>query len=78
MGCKFTSSLVYLWGGGRNFGPHVRTQLKFEYPPGLGMLPFLLCINDLPHIPTQLKFEYPPGYDVVAWSKLMAWLNQPL
>ena len=34
MGCKFTSSLVYLWGGGRNFGPHVRTQLKFEYPPG--------------------------------------------
>ena len=36
MGCKFTSSLVYLWGGGRNFGPHVRTQLKFEYPPGGG------------------------------------------
>ena len=21
-------------GGGRNFGPDIRTQLKFEYPPG--------------------------------------------
>ena len=35
IGSKFASSLVFLSGGGRNFGPHIRTQLKVEYPPGL-------------------------------------------
>ena len=34
IGCKFASSLVLLLGGGRNFGPHIRTQPKVEYPPG--------------------------------------------
>ena len=33
IGCKFASSLVLLQGGGRNFGPHIRTQPKVEYPP---------------------------------------------
>ena len=33
VGSKFASSLVLLKGGGRNFGPHIRTQLKVEYPP---------------------------------------------
>ena len=24
-------------GGGRNFGPHIRTQVKVEYPPGINV-----------------------------------------
>ena len=34
IGCKCASSLVYLEGGGRKFGPDIRTQLKFEYHAG--------------------------------------------